>query len=149
VSRELRFENSSTLFRPSIVTLAAVDADGRCRRRRALRQSARGERQVEWSRSWRGRRRRGGGGGGGRGSRRSSHLRGGQRGVERDVRELDDVVRMHHLKLACGGRHDPRRCLEPGNRELTLSVRALLEREGVLQRGQADLAVGEERLTDD
>ena len=53
------------------------------------------------------------------------------------------------LQLAGRGRHDPGRRLELGDGQLGLAVRALLQRELVLQRGQPHLAVGQEGLPDD
>ncbi len=53
---------------------------------------------------------------------------------------------MDHVELALGSPHDPRRRLELRRDQLSLAVRALLQRELVLQGGELHLAVGQERL---
>jgi len=53
------------------------------------------------------------------------------------------------VELTRRGGDDPRRCLELGDGQFTLTVPTLLERELVLDRGEPHLAVGEERLAHD
>ena len=106
-------------------------------------------------REWRGRCSRRG-----RGSRRRRHCRrchrrgrrrhvgSGQRNRQRDIGQLDDR-QSHHVQLTRGGGDDPRWCLELGDRQFALAVRALLQREFVLEGGEPHLTVCEERLPHD
>jgi len=56
---------------------------------------------------------------------------------------------MHHVELARRRTNDARRRLELRDGQLRLPVGALFERQLVLERGKANLAVGQDGLRDD